>query len=87
MKKNYMLCGLLIITCLFTSCNKNESKTNVSSTINYNNYQQFGYRNIAWTPEGTYYVDDSSNRGNFFLHYISNAGEQNFLCSKITFFL
>ena len=85
MKKSILVIGLLVVFILFSGCAKSDSKTKTYSGANYNKYQQFGYWNIAWTPEGSYYADHYYNRshgGGTFLHYINNVGEKCILCSK-----
>lgn len=85
MKKRILVIGLLVVAFLFSGCAKSETKTKAFSGTNYNKYQQFGYWNIAWTPEGSYYADHYYNRahgGGTFLHYINNVGEKCILCSK-----
>jgi len=82
MKKYVLVIGLLVVAFLFSGCAKSESKTDAYSGTNYNKYQQFGYWNIAWTPDGSYFVDNVSNSGIFFLNYLNNVGEQCILCSK-----
>jgi len=85
MKKRILVIGLLVVTFLFSGCAKSESKTKAYTGTNYNKYQQYGHLNIAWTPEGSYYVDyycNLSHGGGNFLYYLNNEGEKCILCSK-----
>ena len=82
MKKRILVIGLLVVTFLFSGCTKSDAKTKAYTGINYNQYQQYGYGSIAWTPEGSYYADNQSENNCSFLHYLNQVGEQCFLCSK-----
>ena len=82
MKKRILVIGLLVVVFLFSGCTKSDTKTKAYTGTNYNQYQQYGYGSIAWTPEGSYYADNQSESNCSFLHYLNQVGEQCFLCSK-----
>ena len=50
MKKRILVIGLLVVVFLFSGCTKSDAKTKAYTGINYNQYQQYGYWNVAWTP-------------------------------------